>query len=177
MLTGKAGGGWIKQRHLRAAQKKLNTAAAELANAFLRAYGEIRNRLADYFNRRVKEAKRGEAQAGAGLRARLFPSTEAVFYQMAQERFAEERDEELRALAALKAEVVSKPAEEAGLILVGHSPAIYLGIDPLSTLHAAVIERAEDVEAEQRRLGLKPAKATSAEDPGSFAAATPVPAG
>ena len=177
VLTGKAGGGWIKQRHLRAAQERLDAAAAELANAFLRSYGEIRDRLADYFNNRVKEAKRGEAQAGAGLRARLFPSTQAVFYQMAQERFAEERDEELRALAALKAEVVSRPAKEAGLVLVRHSPAIYLGIDPLSTLHATVIERAEDVDAEQRRLGLKPAQVTPKKEPGSFAVANPVPAG
>ena len=116
-----------------------------------------------------------EAQAGAGLRVRLFPSTQAVFYQMAQERFAEEPDEELRALAALKTEVVSRPAKEAGLILVSHSPAIYHGIDPLSTLHATVIARAEDVDAEQRRLGLKPAKVAPGEEPGSFAVANPVP--
>lgn len=87
VLTGKAGGGWIKQRHLRTFQKNLDTAASELAKAFLRAYDEIEARRAEYFNSRVREARRGEAQAGVGLRAKLFPSTQAVFYQMAQERF------------------------------------------------------------------------------------------
>lgn len=175
VLTGKAGGGWIKQRHLRTFQKNLDTAASELAKAFLRAYDEIEARRAEYFNSRVREARRGEAQAGVGLRAKLFPSTQAVFYQMAQERFWEERDEELRTLAALKVEVAGKPAKEAGLILIRHDPAIYLGVEPLPALHASVFERAEQVEAEQR-LGIRSGKASRSKDPGSLAAASPAPA-
>lgn len=89
----------------------------------------------------------------------------------------EERDQELRALATLKAEVAGKPAKEAGLILVRHDPVIYQGVDPLSALHATVIERAKEVEAEQRRLGMKSAKAPRRNDPSSIAAASPVPAG
>ncbi len=174
VFTGKAGGGWIKKRHLRAFQKKLDAAAAELADAFLRAYGEIKSHLSAYFNSRINEARRGEAKAGTGLRATLFPSTQAVFYQMAQERFVRERDEELRVLAALKAEVSSKPGKDAGLILVTHDPAIYLGVDPLPALHAAVIERAEDVDTELRRLGIKPARPAAPKEPGSVGSASPV---
>jgi len=153
VFTSKLGGNWIKARHLRAAESRLDVAASLLAETFLRLKADVRSRVSAYFDTRITEARSGSAGAGTGMRKRLFPTVEKVFYEMAEEEFCREKKADLDSLSALEREVSALPSKAAGRVLVQKDPAIFMGVDPLPSLHADAVELVKDVAEEKRKLG------------------------
>lgn len=151
VFAGKGVGGWVKERHLRAAVQRLQTAAADFRNRFLELYSTVVGAADSYFSERIVVA--AEASAGEGLLKRiLFPSFATTFYRMAVERLDTERRQSQGFYVNLHRALSSAEPSEGGMILFAQGVGAVSGVPPLPEHYGRIKQQLDIIEAEKRKL-------------------------
>ncbi|MCK4358491.1 MAG: hypothetical protein KAW92_07075 [Candidatus Cloacimonetes bacterium] len=152
IFTGKSVVNWFKQRHLRAAIKKLKLLATNFRLNFLQSFNRIVNKSVNYYNEQITQTKLISNEKEGFFKRILFPSILSKFYQMACSRFRQERRNVKRYYYDLRYKVREAEESEGGLLVYAQGKDI-LNNDPDLIKEFNEIEiTIENVEKEKKKF-------------------------
>lgn len=151
VFAGKGISGWVKARHVRAAVKCLEEAAAQLRSEFLRLYSTVVGVSDAFFEVRVELSQERVEEEGLFRRV-LFPSTETVFFNMAARKLRREWEESRRFYLELRRAVREASPSDGGMILYAQDENVLNDVEPLLSLRSDVAACVQVVEEERRKL-------------------------